>query len=112
MNKLVQYLFKKWFSGYVMPFETSDDKLFKMKEPERTEYYRQAKELLENRVFVAEMQEEVRKFMQKLAVSTTNDIERTAYRLTLKWINDFQIKVAQRAMLYKTPVITNYTKNL
>lgn len=107
MNWIVSYLFKKWYNGYVLPFGDSDSVVANMAEPERTEYYRQAKELLENRVFVLEMQEGTRKLMQKLAVSTTNETERTAYRLTLKWVQELERKITERSLMYKRPTGNN-----
>lgn len=107
MKWIVAYLFKRWFSGYVLPFESSDEVVSKMPEAERIEYFRQAQELLVNRAFILEMQEGTRKLMQKLAVSTTNETERISYRTTLKWVQEFEKKIQDRATLYHKPYVTN-----
>lgn len=105
--RIIHWLFQKWFAGYVLPFDSSDSVIAQMNEAERVEYHRQAKELLENRVFILEMQEGTRKLMQKLAVGTTSETERIAYRLTLKWVQEFEKKIHDRAVLYKKPYLTN-----
>jgi len=106
-HRIIQWLFERWFAGYVLPFDSSDSVISKMNEAERTEYYRQAQDLLENRVFILEMQEGTRKLMQKLAVGTTSETERIAYRLTLKWVQELEKKIHDRAILYKKPYLTN-----
>jgi len=102
---LIEWLFSKKFKAYTYPFDKSNDRIAAMKDAERTEYYRQAKELMENRVYIQEMQELVRKYYQELALKSTNKMEIQAYRLTLKAIQDLDGRVKALASLYVTPTI-------
>ena len=59
---IIEKIFARLYKTYDYPFLRSDDKIAVMKEAERTEYYRQCRELMENRAFVQEMQELVKTY--------------------------------------------------
>jgi len=84
----IKWAFKHLFKGYQFPFEKLNDKLIRMNDAHRKNYYQQARELLEMEVYKDIMQEAIRKFYQKLSVSSNSSIEQAAYRLTLIWINE------------------------
>lgn len=83
-----------------------------MPDAEKTEYYRQAKDLLDNRVYIQEMQELIRQYYQELALKTNGKVEQQAYRLTLKAIQDFDVRLHNLASLYKTPALNRISKQL
>ena len=97
---VIQEQFAKEFALYEFPFEKADDKILKMDEGERKEYFRQAKEdVLESKVWSIEIQELIRVFYQELAIKTTTEVEREAYRLTLialQKLNARMVGLAQR----------------
>lgn len=99
-NTVVKKLFELLYATYHYPFERSDARIYKMKDPERKEYFRQAKELLDNRAFIQEFEELTRKYYQELAVKATNETEKAAYRLTLKAIQDFHKRFQQLGAMY------------
>lgn len=109
---LIEWIFGRVFRGYTYEFSSSDKKLSQMKEAELTEYYRQAKDLLENRVFQQEMQELIRKYYAELALKTGSKLEMQSYRLTLKAIQDFELRVRNLACMYKPPSINEMAKKL
>jgi len=100
---LIEWLFSKRYKAYSYPFDRSNDKIAEMKDAERTEYYRQAKDLLENRVYIQELQELIRKYYQELALKSISKEEIQAYRLTLKAIQDLDGRVKALASLYVKP---------
>ena len=109
---IVQWLFNKLYGGYAYPFKRSDAKIMEMADAEKKEYYRQAKDLLENRVYMQENEEAVRNFYQELAVKTGSKVEQQAYRLTLMFIQAQDKRVRSLASLYQPPNVNNFTKNL
>lgn len=111
-NYFVQWVFRKKFQAYVFPFESSDAKIAKMSDAEKKEYYRQAKDLLENRVFQQELQESIRKFYQELALKTGSVADMQAHRLTCTFIQDFHRRVMSLATLYQPPSINEIAKRL
>lgn len=104
---IIEWMFEKLFKTYHFPFAKSDELIGKMQDAERTEYYRQAKDLLENRVFVQELQELIRTYYAELACKSTSKVEQNAYRLTLKSIQDLEKRVRVLGMMYKSPIISN-----
>jgi len=79
---------------------------------ERTEYFRQAKDLLDNRVFNQELKELIRTYYQEMACKTTNAEELNYYRLTIKALSDLEKRVRGLAIQYVPPGITNIEQNL
>ena len=88
------------YEAYSYPFTRSDKKIAAMPDQERKEYFRQAKELLENRAYRQEFEDLTRRFYQELAVKTTSNEEMLAYRLTLKMIQDFDKRFQALARMY------------
>lgn len=111
-NWLVSVLFEDWFAGYVFPFDRSSSLILGMPEAERVEYFRQAKELRENRVYTLEIQELIRVYYQKLAVDSKTEVERTAYRLTVKALQDLDRRIQSLAVQYHPETITNSLKRM
>ena len=101
-QKLIEWMFYKCFRGYVFPFEKLNDKLLKMTEAQRRNYFASAKELMENEVLNDVLEEAVRKFYQELSVKSQGKLEQGAYRLTLTWINQqFKNKIKELALLFR-----------
>ena len=111
-NMLIEWVFGRMFKGYAYDFLKSDAKIMAMKDAERVEYYRQAKDLLENRGFVQEMQDLIRRYYAELALKTGSKLEMQAYRLTLKALQDFETRVRQLSCLYQPPSINEMSKKL
>lgn len=109
-NFFVEWYFKKRFSAYLFPFERSDEKIMQMPDAEKKEYYRQAKDLLENRVFKQEIQEALRKKYQELSLNTANVSDMQAHRLACTFIKDFHTRIQALASLYQPPNITNISE--
>lgn len=99
-NYVVRKVFEKLYGAYSYPFTRSDKKIAAMPDPERKEYFRQAKELLDNRAYRQEFEDLTRRFYQELAVKTTSNEEMLAYRLTLKMIQDFDKRFQALARMY------------
>ena len=91
--------FDKLFSAYDFPFKSAQTKINSKTKPEQMEYYRQARELTENKTFNAEIESIIRKFYQELALKATIE-EQTAYRLTLTLIKQFEERIYSLAGLY------------
>lgn len=85
---LAQFIFRMFFKGYQFPFEKLNEKLIRMNEVHRRNYYQQAREILEMEVYQDILQEGIRKFYQQLSVKANGKIDQTAYRLTLTWITE------------------------
>jgi predicted AAA+ superfamily ATPase len=107
---IIDKIFAKLYRTYEYPFESSDLKIAKMKEAERTEYYRQCKELAENRAFIQEMQELVRTLYGELACRTVSKVEQAGYRLTLKAIQDLEKRIRTFGNMYKAPSVNRPLK--
>lgn len=109
---LIEWIFGRLFKGYRFDFSRSDAKIAAMKDAERVEYYRQAKDLLENRVYIQETQDLIRRYYAELALKTGSKLEQQAYRLTLKALQDFETRVRSLAVLYHPPTINEMSKKL
>lgn len=109
---IVEWIFRQLFSAFKYTFRRSDDRISEMKEAERTEYYRQAKDLLENRVYLQEMEELVRRYYQELALKTRSKLEQQAYRLTLKAVQELDGRVRNLASMYAPPNISGVKDRL
>lgn len=108
---IVQWLFKKAFEQYIFPFSRSDEKIQKMNEAQRTEYFRQAIELTENRVYTQEVEEIIRVYYQKLSVKSFNGVEQASYRQALLLFQELDKRIKSQAVLYKAPSLPK-TSNL
>lgn len=100
-QRIVEKLFYWIFKGYVFPFDKLNDKLLRMDETKRRNYFGKAKELLENEVFTDVLQECTRKLYQELSVKSQGKVEQTSYRATLTWINDFHKKFQELALQFR-----------
>lgn len=109
---LIDWIFSKLFKAYAYPFSRSNDRIAAMKDAERMEYYRQAKDLLDNRVYRQEMEEIVRRFYQELALKTPSNMEMQAYRLTLKLAQDLDGRIKSLASLYVPPTAIKSTDKI
>ena len=102
IQSLVDNSFEETFGAYEFPFDRADTKIKLMPKETRREYYRQAKELIEmSKPFKMELQECIRTFYQELAIKTVTEEERHAYRLTLKFIQDFENRFIYLAGMYR-----------
>lgn len=111
-TRFIEWVFQRWFAGYIFPFDRSSELILGMYEPERMEYYRQAKELIENRAYKQEIQELIRIYYQELAIKSTSKVEQTAYRLTIKALQDLDKRFATLATQYHPQTITNSLKRM
>lgn len=111
-QKLVVYLFTKWFAGYVFPFEKLDQALMKKDFAGQNAFYLSAKNVLAEEAFSQILQEGMRKLYEKLSLSTQSEMDQTAYRLTMSWARDFELAMKLKAQLHRTPVITEISKQL
>lgn len=106
-DKLVNYIFSNVFFGYVFPFNTADDKLEKMNQAQRNNYYREAQELLGMKVYQSEIEELIRHFYNELAIKTKDEKDMTAYRLTLLMLQKLNNRIQFLAQMYREPELPN-----
>jgi len=99
-NFVIDKIFQRYFKTFEYPFDRSDKLISQMKAPERKEYFRQAKDVLENRAIKQEIQEVVRQYYQELAIKTQNPVEQMAYRLALKALQDLNGRFLQLSNTY------------
>lgn len=111
-NLLIELVFTRRFASFEYPFERSDAKIMSMQDAEKKEYYRQAKDLLENRVYVQEMQELIRSFYQDLSIKTVEAVDMQAHRLTLLAIQNLDKRIRGLASLYSPPTINDLNRKL
>lgn len=102
-GKLLEWLFERTFRAYSYTFRRSDEIIEAMKDPERREYYRQAKELAENKVFRQEMEEMIRRYYQELSLKSTTKLEQQGYRMALLSLQDLDRRIKSLALLSKPP---------
>lgn len=82
--------FQEAFTGYQYPFESSDRILESKDTGARAYYYEKAQTLVNDEVLKQELTEFKRSLYAKLALQSMTDIERTAYRVTLLAVNNFE----------------------
>lgn len=111
-NRLIEWVFSKRFAAYEYQFDKADVRIMKMKDAEKKEYYRRAKDIVENETYSSEMQELVRKYYTELACKTGTPLEQQAYRLTLKAIQDFDGRLKALASLYSPPTVSRISEQL
>lgn len=111
-QKLIVWLFARWFSGYMFPFEKLDEKIAKMGMAEQNSFFLSAKNVLAEQAFEEVLQEGMRKLYEKLSLSTQSEMDQTAYRLTMSWVRDFENAMKQKAQLYRKPSITQISQQL
>lgn len=111
-NYLIEWMFRKCFDGYEHQFEKADVRISRMKDVERKEYYRRAKDIVENETYSAEIQELIRKYYAELACKTGSVLEQQSYRLTLKAIQDLDGRLKALASLYSPPTVSRISEQL
>lgn len=108
----IKSVFEDRYKGYLFPFERAKEKLMEMPVAQKVEYFRAAKDILENRVYQSEIQELIRTYYQQLAVKSSGSDEATAYRLTLMALQDFDKRLRELAVQYLPPSANEISKNL
>src|SRR3990167_5183629 len=93
MNEIIDK-FNELYGTYQFPFEKADQKLEQMKEPERLEYYREARDINNGRVWKMEMEEIILQFYQDMALKVTTELEQHAHRLTLIALQKLSTRMA------------------
>lgn len=111
-NYIVEWMFRKRFGAYEHQFVKADVKIMKMKDAEKKEYYRRAKDIVENETYAAEVQELIRKYYAELACTTNGELEQQSYRLTLKAIQDLDGRLKALASLYSPPTVSRISEQL
>lgn len=104
--------FRELFSAFRYPFASSDAKLDVMESGERAMYYEKSKGLIENDVWKQEIEEWKRHFYETLALSSINDMERTAYHVVLIAIKYFEKRLTTLATRVKQVQITKLVDRL
>ena len=74
-----------------------------MKPVEKTEYYRAARDVLENRTYKQEMQELVRRLYKELSTKAVGKLEQQGYRMCLIALHDFERRLKDLSLLYRPP---------
>jgi hypothetical protein len=111
-QKLVVWLFARWFAGYNFPFEKLDQKIMNMEPGKQNAFFQSAQNVLNEKAFKEVMQEGMRKLYEKLTLSTQSAIDQTAYRLTMSWARDLENAFKEKARLHRTPSATDLSKQL
>jgi len=105
-------MFGRYFHAYIHQFKKADDNIMRMKDAEKKEYYRAARDIVENATYAAEIQELIRKYYTELACKTGSTLEQQSYRLTLKAIQDFDGRLKALASLYSPPMVSRISEQL
>jgi hypothetical protein len=102
MPNLLDEEFNKVFKGFVYPFESSNQIIFKMSQPKRNKYLREAAKINESDVLIQELNEICRHFYHQLAMlgnGVENNELRSSYRGALLFAQKFKKRFAQLAQI-------------
>ena len=91
-TKLVA-IFEERFSGYRLPFNTADTEIAKLDVDAKKQYTEDAGRLLKSDLWRIELGELYRNFFHILAFSSLSEEERTAYRLTITLLDQWETRL-------------------
>lgn len=94
---LLTWAFNHLFKDYQTVFDSMNDKILNMNDGQRMEHFILARSAMENATLIKEFEEAMRHFYKELALKSKNDMERYAYRLTIKFIRDFRRRLQELA---------------
>lgn len=112
LEKVSLYVMRTFFNGYLFPFEAVEEKFQKLNEEQKVGYALDAKQITESRVFREEMEGATRKIYQELAVKSTSTESVIAYRMTLKFIQDFYARLQMVASYSQSLKNNNVSKSI
>lgn len=111
ISKLIQWMFERRFNNFIY-FRKSDEKIYAMNDAERVEYYRQAVDLVNNRVHRQELEEVIRSMYIELAKEKDTKIERDARRLVILAIGKYEDRIRGLATMYRSPSVSQRAKDV
>lgn len=94
LNKLKKYVirkvFEKYYGNFLYPFEKTDEIRLKLSPQSQYRYLMDVNSFVESKAFKTEFEGVIRRFYQELSLKPTNEIDISAYRLTLIFIQSFE----------------------
>lgn len=89
--------FNKYFGRLVYSFEKTDEKIQKLNQVQRTDYYNAVSAWLSSEAYLIEYSGELNELYHELAATSQNEDVITAYRLVIMKLKNRDIRLKQKA---------------
>lgn len=97
LNKLKKYVirkvFERYYGNFIYPFEKTDEIRLNLSPEAQYRYLMDINSFVDSKAFKIEIEGMIRKFYQELSLKPTNDIDISAYRLTLIFIKTLESRL-------------------
>jgi len=98
---IIKKTFERYYGNFIYPFEKSDEVRSKLPQPAQYRYLLDVNNWMESKAYSTELEGIIRKFYQLLALKPVDDIEKTAYRLVLIFIQNYESRMLSLQNEYK-----------
>lgn len=89
----IRRLFERRFRKFSYVFTTSDIEISNLTPPSRFRYFGEAKTMLDGKLWKNEIQGMIKTMIDRLALKTLSETERTAYRLAISMLDELNERV-------------------
>lgn len=89
-NRIIQKIFKKYYSKFDYPFENADYLISKLTKDRKEEYYNDVKRFYHSDLYRIEITELKKLFYKELAINTKSVDQVIGYRLSLLFIRKLE----------------------
>lgn len=90
---VVRKVFEKYYGNFIYPFEKVDEKRYNLSPAGQYRYLMDVNSWVESVAFKNELEELIRKFYQELSIKANDDILKTAYRLILIFLQNYESRL-------------------
>ena len=94
-------IFQIYFGGFYYPFENADEKFLQMPKDEKIIYLSSVHKWTESQAYKNESQSLIRHIYGELATKPLDQLQITAYRLSLMFIRDYDKRMKDMSNKYK-----------
>ena len=92
---IIKKVFEKYYGNFIYPFETADVKRYKLSPAGQYRYLMDVDTWIKSTAYKYEIEGLIRKFYQELSLTTTDEIQLSAYRLVLIFIKNYENRLLQ-----------------
>lgn len=110
-RQIVLAAYNKYFGRFVYSFEKTDEKIARLTETERNEYYRSITEWVTSNAYKIEYEGEVGETYEELASKASNEDVMTAYRLALLKTKNRDLRYKDKVKIFNAQQVLRNTRN-
>ena len=92
---VVKKTFERYYGNFIYPFDKADTVRAKLPQPAQHRYLLDVNSWTDSKAYKTEQEGMIRKYYQLLAIKPVDDIDKTAYRLLLLFIQNYENRLLQ-----------------